>query len=141
MRRPRHRSRLSFAGGGGSRLFRLGSAIASVLALWVLGAATSAVAETYHYDAAGRLTQVVYPGGSSIGYGYDSRGNLLSRLASAAGSDTDGDGLTDAAETGTGVFVSAADAGTDPVTADSDGDGASDGDEVADGTNPLDPLS
>jgi hypothetical protein len=44
--------------------------------------------------------------------------------------DTDGDGLTDAAEAGLG---------TDPLNADTDADGLSDGDEVnVHGTNPLD---
>ena len=43
--------------------------------------------------------------------------------------DSDGDGLTDADETG--IY------GTDPGSADSDGDGALDGAEVAAGTNPL----
>lgn len=50
--------------------------------------------------------------------------------------DDDGDGLADAVETGTGVFVSASDTGTDPVLADSDGDGFSDGVEVAAGSDP-----
>ncbi|MFP6872140.1 MAG: hypothetical protein VCA55_01415, partial [Verrucomicrobiales bacterium] len=44
--------------------------------------------------------------------------------------DTDGDGLLDIHETGTGIFVSATDTGTDPRNADSDGDGWNDGDEV-----------
>jgi hypothetical protein len=44
--------------------------------------------------------------------------------------DTDGDGLKDGAETGTGVFVSATNTGTSPLIADSDGDGLSDGVET-----------
>jgi hypothetical protein len=44
--------------------------------------------------------------------------------------DTDGDGLSDGAETGTGVFVSATDTGTDPRKVDTDGDGRTDGEEV-----------
>lgn len=44
--------------------------------------------------------------------------------------DTDGDGLYDAVETGTGIFVDASDTGTDPNVADTDGDGFSDGVEV-----------
>ncbi len=46
--------------------------------------------------------------------------------------DTDGDGLSDADETG--VY------GTDPEAVDTDGDGAPDGDEVNAGTDPLDPA-
>jgi len=55
--------------------------------------------------------------------------------------DDDGDGLDDAVETSTGVFVSASDTGTDPNDPDSDGDGVSDGDEVARGTDPNDPSA
>jgi hypothetical protein len=44
--------------------------------------------------------------------------------------DTDGDRLPDCAETGTGVFLSQLDAGTEPNNTDTDGDGISDGDEV-----------
>ena len=50
--------------------------------------------------------------------------------------DDDNDGLDDVVETNTGVFVSALDTGSDPLNADTDGDGASDGDEVAAGTDP-----
>ena len=46
------------------------------------------------------------------------RGNLT---------DTDGDGYGDKAESGTGLWVSATDTGTSPITADSDGDGLPDG--------------
>jgi hypothetical protein len=55
--------------------------------------------------------------------------------------DSDNDGLGDAVETGTGVFVDANDTGTDPYTADSDGDGVSDGDEVLGGSDPTDGQS
>ena len=44
--------------------------------------------------------------------------------------DTDSDGLHDAFETGTGVFISADNTGTDPNNADSDGDTLTDGDEI-----------
>lgn len=49
-------------------------------------------------------------------------------LSEAASRDTDGDGLTDKAESLMG---------TDPDVADTDGDGTSDGDEVTAGTDPL----
>ncbi len=50
--------------------------------------------------------------------------------------DTDGDGLPDTAETGTGLWVSATDTGTDPANPDTDGDGIPDGVEAG---SPLDP--
>ena len=37
--------------------------------------------------------------------------------------DTDNDGLSDSVETGTGIYVSASDTGTDPLNKDTDGDG------------------
>ena len=55
--------------------------------------------------------------------------------------DDDGDGLLDTVETNTTVFVDENDTGTDPLVADSDGDGFQDGTEVFAGTNPLDPAS
>ncbi len=41
-------------------------------------------------------------------------------------------------ETGTGTYVSPSDTGTDPLNADTDGDGVNDGDEVAVGADPTD---
>jgi hypothetical protein len=55
--------------------------------------------------------------------------------------DDDGDGLSDVVETETGVFVSASDTGTDPLSPDTDGDGHADGDEVAAGSDPNDATS
>jgi hypothetical protein len=50
--------------------------------------------------------------------------------------DTDGDGIPDVSETGTGVYVSPANIGTDPNKADTDGDKQTDGQELVAGTNP-----
>ena len=62
---------------------------------------------------------------------------LPSALSAA---DTDSDGLDDAVETNTGVYVSPANTGTNPAVADSDGDGAGDWYEVATiETNPTSP--
>ena len=55
--------------------------------------------------------------------------------------DDDGDGLDDVVETGTHVYVSPSDTGTDPLDPDSDGDGISDGAEVAAGSDPNIPES
>lgn len=55
--------------------------------------------------------------------------------------DDDGDGLADAVERDTGVFVSAGDPGTSAVLADTDGDGFDDDVEVVLGSNPNDPES
>jgi len=64
---------------------------------------------------------------------------FVSNLASAvvqAGVDTDGDGLIDSYETGTGVYVSPTNTGTDPLDPDTDNDGFSDGVEVRPGSDP-----
>lgn len=53
-------------------------------------------------------------------------------------SDTDGDRLTDMAETNTGVFMGIEDTGTNPNDPDTDGDGISDGDEVLGTSEGLD---
>jgi hypothetical protein len=59
----------------------------------------------------------------------------------ACDDDDDGDGLLDVVETNTGVFVGSSDTGTDPLVADTDGDGVDDGLEVQLGSDPTDPLS
>ena len=51
--------------------------------------------------------------------------------------DTDSDGILDAYETGTGIYVSLSNTGSNPTVADTDGDGLNDGDEVKQyGSNP-----
>lgn len=69
---------------------------------------------------------------------------LTNDLEIAAGTDprlpdTDGDGLADGVETGTGIFVGPGDTGTAPLDPDTDNDGAGDGLEVQVGTDPVDP--
>jgi len=53
--------------------------------------------------------------------------------------DTDGDGLSDAVETGTGVWVGATNTGSDPLIADSDQDGLTDGEEATRDPLPTNP--
>jgi DNA-binding beta-propeller fold protein YncE len=57
------------------------------------------------------------------------------------GIDRDEDTLLNGVETGTGTFVNANDTGSNPALADTDGDGYDDGEEVAEGTDPNNPLS
>jgi len=54
----------------------------------------------------------------------------VQQLKASEDPDSDGDGILDRFETGTGVFVSAENTGTSPTNSDSDGDGLTDGQEV-----------
>jgi hypothetical protein len=51
-------------------------------------------------------------------------------MGNACDDDDDDDGLLDVVETGTGIFDSPSDTGSDRLLADTDGDGLTDGDEV-----------
>jgi hypothetical protein len=62
---------------------------------------------------------------------------LLAFLAIAHGADSDFDGLDDAVETNTGVFVSPSNTGTNPSDPDTDDDGVSDGLEIQRQTDPT----
>lgn len=53
--------------------------------------------------------------------------------------DSDGDGLPDWVETGTGIFRSLTDTGTDPFNADTSGNGMSDWEMIMAGLDPNDP--
>jgi len=55
-------------------------AIAVGLSLW---ATAALAAETYAYDAMGRLTDVTYQNASQVHYTYDANGNVLSVVTSA----------------------------------------------------------
>lgn len=63
------------------------------------------------------------------------------RSSSPLRADTDSDGLPDAAETNTGTFVSAANAGSSPIAFDTDSDIAGDAVEAQAGSNPVDAAS
>jgi hypothetical protein len=56
----------------------------------------------------------------------------------AASIDTDSDGLDDLFETNTGIYISPTNTGTNPSSADTDGDGVPDGLEVKEKTSPVD---
>jgi hypothetical protein len=55
-------------------------------------------------------------------------------IADGTDTDDDNDGLLDAVETGTGIWVSSSDTGTNPKSVDTDGDGLNDGVETNTGT-------
>lgn len=76
---------------------------------------------THAFDACGVVTSIV-------------RNLLVSQ-------DNDGDGVLDYYETGTGIYVSDTDTGTDPTKKDTDQDGQSDGIEISRRTDPNDPLN
>jgi YD repeat-containing protein len=122
---------------------------------------------SYTYDDAGnRLTQVVSLDSDGDGVRFAAAGNPCTGGQSSACEDNcpavananqadlnadaegnacdpddDGDGLLDAHETNTGIYVSPTDTGSNPLNAYSDADGFSDGAEVAAGSNPNDPGS
>ena len=76
--------------------------------------------------------------GDGLEDGAEVAGAGLRPPTSPALADTDGDRLNDQAESNTGIFVSALDAGTNPAVIDSDGDAVTDGNEVKYGSNPVD---
>lgn len=92
-------------------------------------------------------TNILNPNDQNIvAFGEDGNGELyiiefsgtVSRITDPASPpvDADEDGIADGYETNTGTYVSPFDTGTNPNSADSDGDGFIDSLEIADGTNP-----
>ncbi len=69
------------------------TAFFGLLAIMVFGLYDGVLAETYTYDAVGRLTSVAYGDGSSMTYTYDPNGNLLSIIAAGC-TDVDDDGFS-----------------------------------------------
>lgn len=68
------------------------TAFFGLLAIMVFGLNEGVLAETYTYDAVGRLTSVAYGDGSSMTYTYDPNGNLLS-VSTTDCTDVDEDGF------------------------------------------------
>lgn len=104
--------------------------IFSLIASFIIMPFSLSYAETYSYDDAGRLTNVTYNNSYSIDYAYDAMGNVLSVTQNGNNGDIDGDGLTNAEEMN--IY------GTNPLIADTDGDGIADGWEVQYNLKPLD---
>jgi hypothetical protein len=113
-------------------LFRL-SALWSLFALGPLAQAQL---------AASNVRPAQRAGSKLVDIDYDVTGTTspvdVALQISASSTDTDFDGLDDLVETNTGVYVSPTDTGTDPDTADTDGDGVPDGLEVKEKTSPVD---
>ena len=76
------------------------------------------------------------PAGSTLVDMYSLLGDPALRLEHWSGADSDGDGLPDGIETGTGLFVDETDTGSGADNPDSDADTVLDGDELTHGTNP-----
>lgn len=128
---------------------------ARVGALFLIAFSAGLCAESYQYDAAGRLVVVTYDDGAEIRFTYDANGNRLSRIVTLP--DTDGDGIPDNWEDlhdeldanlpGDALVDDDGDGlnnrqeyenRTLPGDPDTDDDGVNDGREVAAGTDPLD---
>jgi YD repeat-containing protein len=75
---------------------RLAMLLRPCVFIGVMMAAACLHAESYSYDAAGRLTGVIYDNGSSITYAYDANSNLASVTIDST--DEDGDGILDDAD-------------------------------------------
>jgi YD repeat-containing protein len=58
--------------------------VLAIALAWAAAGAPAHAAETYQYDAVGRLMNVAYANGGSVHYTYDANGNLLSIVTSLA---------------------------------------------------------
>jgi len=54
-----------------------------IMGIVFLGVPLYAMAESYTYDAAGRLTGTTYDDGTSVIYSYDANGNMLAKTVNA----------------------------------------------------------
>ncbi len=93
-----------------------------LLLLWPCAAA----ALSHRYDAAGRLTWSVQPGGQATHFAYDAAGNITAVAVVVPAQDSDGDGLPDTWEVRFGADETAR-----VATADADRDGLIDLHEFA----------
>ena len=104
-----------------TRLFSKALTVLLSLCCLLIILPASSYAETYSYDAAGRLTGVIYDDSSSIIYTYDAAGNRLSRIV-AASAGCKGDFNKDGDVDGHDLVSFAADYASQQSGADLNGD-------------------
>ena len=95
-----------------------------------LSPSTSYTLTVTAYDSADQWSGPDTAGVLSTTYVTPAAGNAGATKGCVSSTDTDGDRLPDAVETNTGIYVSAANTGTNPLSNDTDNDGLKDGDEV-----------
>ena len=75
------------------------STVGLIALLFAVHPAGAASAETYRYDALGRLMAVTYDSGEVLKYSYDDNGNLLNRaVTDAMAADINGDSSVNAVD-------------------------------------------
>jgi YD repeat-containing protein len=77
--------------------------LARVCVCLAMAGGLAAQTVNYTYDAAGRLTGVSYPNGTTISYTYDAAGNLLSRQVTSSAASPSGDRKAKAGKEKTGA--------------------------------------